>query len=322
MVWTSAEIPSLAGKIALVTGANGGLGFESARALAKRGAHVIMACRDPGRAERAAAAIRAESPAASLELVGLDLMSLRSVKEAADTVLARTARLDVLLNNAGIMAMPYSRTEDGFESQLGTNHLAHFALTGRLLPLLSATPGARVVSVSSIMHWMGKMRFQDLTWERGYAKWPAYCMSKLANLLFTRELGRRCAQRGLKVTAVAAHPGYSSTHLETRQAEVTGERLKLALIRFYNPLVAQHASVGALPQLFAATAPGVQNGDYYGPRWFELWGAPKPARSSQRARDVQDMQTLWQRSEELTGVRFAELEAKTGALGQAPLGTN
>jgi NAD(P)-dependent dehydrogenase (short-subunit alcohol dehydrogenase family) len=317
MVWTSAQIPALTGKVALVTGANSGLGFESARALARHGAHVIMACRDPGRAAQAASAIRAETPSASLEQVSLDLMSLRSVEAAANTVLARSKRLDVLLNNAGIMAMPYTKTEDGFESQFGTNHLAHFALTGRLFPLLAATPGARVVSVSSIVHWMGKMRFEDLAWERGYAKWPAYGMSKLANLLFSNELSRRCAERGLKVRAVAAHPGYSSTHLETRQAEVTGAGLKLALIRFYNPLIAQHASLGALPQLYAATAPGVQNGDYYGPRWLELWGAPTRARSSRRSRDADAMQTLWQRSEELTGVRFVELEGRSAASSSA-----
>jgi NAD(P)-dependent dehydrogenase (short-subunit alcohol dehydrogenase family) len=308
MGWTAADIPSLTGKVALVTGANSGLGFESARALARRGAHVIMGCRDAGRAERAAAGIRAETPSASLEFLRLDLMSLRSVEGAARSVLSRGTRLDLLLNNAGIMAMPYTRTEDGFESQFGTNHLAHFALTAQLFPLLATTPGARVVSVSSIVHWMGKLRFDDLAWDRGYSKWPAYGMSKLANLLFTYELARRCAERGVQVSAVAAHPGYSSTHLETRQAEVTGAGLKLALIRFYNPLVAQHASQGALPQLYAATAPDVQSGSYYGPRWFEIWGAPKRVRSSGRSRDLEAMQALWQRSEELTGARFRELE--------------
>jgi NAD(P)-dependent dehydrogenase (short-subunit alcohol dehydrogenase family) len=205
--------------------------------------------------------------------------------------------------------MPYEKTEDGFESQFGTNHLGHFALTGRLFPLLERTAGARVVSVSSIVHWLGSLRFSDLAWEGGYSKWPAYGMSKLANLLFAYELAARCQARGVNVLSVAAHPGYSSTHLETRQAEVTRATLKLALIRFYNPLVAQSASSGALPQLYAATAQQVRTGEYYGPRWLQLWGAPKRVGSSRNSRDQDAMRRLWRVSEELTGVRFLSSEA-------------
>jgi NAD(P)-dependent dehydrogenase (short-subunit alcohol dehydrogenase family) len=321
MAWTASEIPRLDGMTALVTGANSGLGFESAQALARSGAHVIMACRSAEKSAAAAARIRAECPNASLEHLPLDLMRLDSVKEAADAVLNKHARLDVLLNNAGIMAMPYQLTEDGFESQFGTNHLAHFALTGRLFPLLIGTPGARVVSVSSIMHLMGAIRFDDLPWERSYNKWLAYGMSKIANLMFTYELARRCDERGLGLVAAAAHPGYASTNLELRPTETNA--FKRALVSFYNPLVAQPAGVGALPQLYAATAPGVRGGDYYGPRVLQLWGSPKKVRSNGRSRDPQTLRKLWEVSQELTGVDFAGLKERparslTWTLGNSP----
>ncbi|HEX5660581.1 MAG TPA: oxidoreductase [Polyangiales bacterium] len=308
MAWTANDIPRLDGLTALVTGANSGLGFESTRALARAGAHVIMACRNPAKAEAAADRVRAETEGASLELLELDLMRLDSVKEAAGEVLGKHGRLDILLNNAGIMAMPYQLTEDGFESQFGTNHLAHFALTGRLLPLLIGTPGARVVSVSSFLHLLGAIRFHDLPWERGYNKWLAYGMSKIANLMFSYELARRCSERGLSLVSAAAHPGYASTNLELRPSETAGNKLKRALVGFYNPLVAQPAAMGALPQLFAATAPGVRAGDYYGPRLLQLWGAPKKVGSNGRSRDAGTLRRLWEVSTELTGVEFAELK--------------
>ena len=304
MTWSTDNIPALTGKTVLVTGANSGLGYESSRALARSGAHVIMACRNPAKAEAAASAIRSESPEASLELIALDLMSLHSVQQAAERVLQSQPRLDVLLNNAGVMAMPYQRTLDGFESQFGTNHLGHFALTARLFPLLARTAGARVVNVSSIMHRLGWMRFDDLAWERGYDKWLAYGMSKLSNLLFTYELARRCAQRHVDVTVACAHPGYSSTNLELRPSETEGNKLKRALVSIYNPLIAQPAARGALPQLYAATAPDVQSGDFYGPRVLQLWGAPKKVRSNARSREQTSWQRLWEVSDELTGVHF------------------
>ncbi len=308
MAWTANDIPRLDGMNALVTGANSGLGFESSRALVRRGAHVIMACRNTEKAEAAAAKIRAETPDASLELLELDLMRLDSVKEAADVMLSKHTRLDILLNNAGIMAMPYQLTEDGFESQFGTNHLAHFALTGRLFPLLLSTPGSRVVSVSSVAHLIGAIRFQDLAWERGYSKWRAYGMSKIANLMFTYELARRCDERGFGMVAAAGHPGYSSTNLELRPT--AGNALKRALVGFYNPLVAQPAEIGALPQLYAATAPGVRGGHYYGPRFLQLRGSPKRVGSSKRSRDPEVLRRLWDVSQELTGVEFSALKEK------------
>ncbi|MET0287872.1 MAG: short-chain dehydrogenase, partial [Polyangiales bacterium] len=192
--------------------------------------------------------------------------------------------------------------------QFGTNHLAHFALTGRLFPLLIGTPGARVVSVSSVMHLVGAIRFEDLPWERGYNKWLAYGMSKIANLMFSYELARRCSERGLSLVAAAGHPGYSSTNLELRPTQ--GSAFKRALVGFYNPLVAQPAAVGALPQLYAASAPGVRGGDYFGPRVLQLWGSPKKVGSNRRSRDPETLRRLWEVSQELTGVEFAALKQR------------
>jgi NAD(P)-dependent dehydrogenase (short-subunit alcohol dehydrogenase family) len=313
MAWTSNDIPPLHGKTILITGANSGLGFASALATARKGAHVILACRNPDKARAATDSIRAQVPGASLELLALDLMSLQSVRRAADEVLGKHQRLDVLLNNAGVMAMPYQRTVDGFESQFGTNHLAHFALSARLFPLLARTPGARVVSVSSIMHLMGAIHFDDLAFERGYNKWVAYGQSKIANLLFTYELARRCAERGASVIAAAGHPGYASTNLELRPSETEGNKLKRLIVGIYNPLVAQPAAMGALPQLYASTAPDVQPGSYYGPRFLQLWGAPKMVTSSRRSRDEETMKRLWNVSAELTGVDFDFAPRSVGA---------
>lgn len=305
MSWTADNIPPLDGKTILITGANSGLGLESAKALAKHGAKVILACRTLAKANGAADAIRSEVPNAKLEPDALDLSDLASVRTFAREFNARHGQLDVLLNNAGVMATPYTRTSDGFELQFGTNHLGHFALTGLLFELLANTPGARVVSVSSVAHRIGKLRFSDPAWEQGYAKWPAYGMSKLANLLFTYELARRVAVAGIGVCAVAAHPGYSSTNLQIRGAEMAGAKLSHWASKTFTPMVAQSASMGALPQLYAATADDVRGGDFIGPDgWYELRGQPKKVRSSARSHDAADMQRLWELSERLTGVHF------------------
>jgi NAD(P)-dependent dehydrogenase (short-subunit alcohol dehydrogenase family) len=305
MPWTTQNIPPLDGKNILITGANSGLGLESAKALAHRGAHVILACRTLAKANAAAEEIRAGNAGARLEPQAVDLSDLSSVRAFAREINARHARLDVLLNNAGVMATPYRRTQDGFELQFGTNHLAHFALTGLLFDLLSKTPGARVVNVSSLAHRLGKLRFDDPAWERGYSKWPAYGMSKLANLLFTYELARRARVAGVDVRSVAAHPGYSSTNLQLQGAAMAEAKLKLWATRWFTPLVAQKANMGALPQLYAAVAEGVDSGDFIGPDGLaEARGYPQKTRSNARSRDAESMQRLWELSERLTGVRF------------------
>jgi NAD(P)-dependent dehydrogenase (short-subunit alcohol dehydrogenase family) len=308
MKWTAEDIPDLAGKNVLITGANSGLGFESAKALAGRGAHVIMACRNPQKAESSATELRTLHPRASLELVPLDLSSLGSVRALAQAVVQKHARLDLLLNNAGIMAVPYAKTADGFELQFGTNHLGHFALTGLLFDLLRKTAGSRVVNVSSQAHTMGKMRFDDLGWEHGYKKWSAYGMSKLANLLFTYELARKLEARALDMRCLAAHPGYAATNLQYAGADLQKRRFVGRILRWGNPLLGQPPEMGALPQLFAATSAEAANGDYIGPDALGGWrGYPRKVRSNRRSHDEADMRRLWEASEQLTGVTFAAL---------------
>lgn len=288
-------MPDQSGRTALVTGANSGLGFHTALELSRHGARVLMACRSPQRAEQALGRLRLAG--GSGELVALDLSSLASVRAAAAEVAGRVEVLDLLVNNAGVMAPPRTLTEDGFELQLGTNHLGHFALTGRLLPLLLAAPAARVVTVSSGAHRLGSIAFDDLMGERSYRRWGAYGQSKLANLLFTRELDRRFGDR---LTAVAAHPGYAATHLQTGQ----GQPLMEALMRVGNATIAQSDAAGAWPSLYAATAPGVHGGQYFGPGLLELRGHPKQVGRSAAAKDDAVAARLWTVSAELTGTSY------------------
>ena len=249
--WSEADIPDQSGKVAIVTGANSGLGFETARALAQHGADVILACRNPDKANKAAEQIRALHPRGSVNVMALDLGNLNSVRTFADGIKARYPRLDLLINNAGLMVPPQGQTEQGFETQFGVNHLAHFALTAQLIDLLNATPGARVVSVSSTAHLFGHIRFDDLNWQsRGYNTWQAYGQSKLANLLFIYELQRRLNAVKKGTLALAAHPGYAATGLQGE-----GSAMQLA-----NRLFAQTPQMGALPSLYAATAPDVKAG--------------------------------------------------------------
>lgn len=291
--WDDKDIPRLDGKVALVTGANSGLGFDSARLLAGAGARVILACRNPARAEAAAARI---GPGA--EVVRLDLASLASVAEAAGQVAAATPRLDILVNNAGLMAVDQARTEDGFEMQLGVNHLGHFALTARLAPLLLASPGARVVTVSSPAHRPGRVHLDDLMFERRrYDRWRAYFQSKLANLLFTLELDRRLRAADQPVSALAAHPGASRTHLGAE-----GHGLSNAALRLMGGL-GQPAWLGALSIVRAAVDPAARGGEFYGPQ-FMMFGYPARETPSRRARNRRDAVLLWERSEELTGLRL------------------
>ena len=290
MGWTADDIPDQSGRRVIVTGANSGLGLSAARALARKGARVVLACRnlDKGRA-----ALAAVGGGATLEQ--LDLASLASVRAFAA---ARTEPVDLLINNAGIMAPPEGRTADGFELQFGTNHLGHFALTGLLLDRLLAGSAPRVVTLSSLMHRYGRL---DLEGTGRYRRWRAYSNSKLANLLFARELDRRARAAGAPLVSVAAHPGWAATHLQTAAPPLL-DRIVLTVM---NRLVAQDADAGALPVLFAATT-DVPGGTYAGPDGRnELRGAPQLVGMSARARDDADAQRLWAASERLTGVTYA-----------------
>lgn len=304
--WSTAQVPDLEGRVAIVTGANSGIGLEAARVLAARRAHVVLACRDAGRGAAALQAIRASHPDASAEVAPLDLASLASVRGFSNAFLARHDRLDLLCNNAGVMALPACTTADGFEMQLGTNHLGHFALTAQLLDRLLAAPAARIVTVSSTMHRPGRLRWEDLQLQRSYGKWRAYAQSKLANLLFAFELDRRLRRAGARAISVAAHPGYAATNLVSVGPRMAGARTFERLAAIGNRILAQDAAAGALPTLYAAVAPGVDGGDYIGPGGpFELRGPPKRVRPSMRARSEADAARLWEVSESLTGERFA-----------------
>ncbi len=307
--WTEQDVPPQAGRIVVVTGANSGLGLNTARVLAARGAHVVLASRSAEKAADAAALIRVDTPGASLEVLPLDLADLASVRAAAERFAADHDHLDVLVNNAGVMATPHRRTADGFELQLGTNHLGHFALTGLLLASLLAAPAARVVTVSSGAHQMGRIVFDDLQAERRYRKWPAYGQSKLANLLFAYELARRADAARVPLVSAAAHPGYAATNLQAVGPRMAGAPITERLAAIGNRLLAQDATRGALPQLYAATMPDVRSGDYYGPDGLlEMRGWPERVSSSDRSKDEATARRLWEVSEELTGVRYDALD--------------
>ncbi|HYA69366.1 MAG TPA: oxidoreductase [Acidimicrobiales bacterium] len=307
--WTTTDIPGLGGRRAVVTGANSGLGFETALALAGAGAHVVLACRDEGRGGDAIARIRQAVPGAAVELDHLDLADLASVRAFATGFSSAHDALDILVNNAGVMAIPRRQTADGFETQFGTNHLGHFALTGLLFSRLLACSGARVVTVTSKMAGIGRIRFDDLQRVRHYGKWTAYGQAKLANQLFVLEMNRRVAARGADLVGVAAHPGYAATNLQAVGPLMSGSALMGRLSDLANHVFAQSAADGALPVLYAATAPGVRGGQYFGPdRLFGMRGNPKPLPFVRAARDPEAARNLWEASEQLTGVRFDALD--------------
>lgn len=299
------DLPDQSGRTAVVTGANSGIGLITARELARHGARVLLACRDERRGKEAAARIRSAVPDADVEFAELDLADLSSVREFAAAY--TPDRLDLLINNAGVMALPYRRTADGFETQFGVNHLGHFALTGLLLPKLLATPGARVVTVSSGLHALSNIDMGDLNSERNYRRWIAYGRSKTANLLFVHELARRTASVGSGLVAAAAHPGYASTNLQTAGVRMENRRVAERVIELGNRIVAQPAATGALPTLYAATAPGVRPDSFTGPRLLGWRGAPAPSwRAGWTLNDVAS-ERLWVASEQLTGVAFTGL---------------
>ncbi|CAN5689482.1 SDR family NAD(P)-dependent oxidoreductase [soil metagenome] len=300
--WTESDVPDQSGRVAIVTGSNTGLGYETARVLAARGAHVVLAVRDVAKGQAAAAKIVGLSPRADVKVQPLDLGSLQSVRTAAEELKAAYPRMDLLINNAGVMyPSPRQTTKDGFELQFGTNHLGHFALTGLVLDHLLPVPGSRVVVVASMAHRIqAAIHFDDLQWERGYHRVAAYGQAKLANLMFAYDLQRRLAAKNEPTISVAAHPGVSDTEL-TRH-------LPGFLTPLYNlaaPLVTNSAQLGALPTLLAATDPTVQGGQYYGPDGFqELRGHPKLVNSTAQSHDEALQKRLWTVSEELTGVTF------------------
>jgi NAD(P)-dependent dehydrogenase (short-subunit alcohol dehydrogenase family) len=306
--WTGADIPDQSGRTVLITGANSGLGLRSAEALASAGAHVLLGCRNQEKGAKALAEVRAVASGPDPELVALDLADLGSVRAAAERVNGSVAGLDVLMNNAGVMAIPEARTPDGFEMQFGTNHLGHFALTGLLLPALLRAPAPRVVTTSSAVHKIGRMRWNDLQWERRYSRWLAYAQSKLANLLFTAELDRWSRAEAPQLKAVAAHPGYAATNLQGVGPQLAGNRVMGGVMDALNSVVAQSDVMGAWPQLYAATMGDVESGEYFGPRsLFETRGHPTRVRPSRAARNQLSARRLWEISEQLTGVRFASL---------------
>jgi NAD(P)-dependent dehydrogenase (short-subunit alcohol dehydrogenase family) len=303
MNWTTDNIPSQHNRIAIVTGANSGIGFETAKALAEKDATVILACRNLEKAAQAATQIRQAVGYAKLEIklevIGLDLADLNSVREFAKSFHAKYSSLDLLINNAGIMIPPFSKTKDGFELQFGSNHLGHFALTGLLMPAIRATPKARVVNVSSSGHGVppGVLDFENLNAERKYSAWTSYMYSKLSNLLFTLELNQHFLEEKIDAIATSAHPGYTATGLQ--------KNMQKGIMATFNEWAGQHPAMGALPTLYAAIAPEAQANDYIGPKGFmKMRGHPERAKPSNAARDERTAQRLWKLSEQLTGVNF------------------
>ncbi|MGO9057709.1 MAG: oxidoreductase [Candidatus Binataceae bacterium] len=302
--WAAENLPDLSGKTIIVTGGNSGIGYEAARQFARKGAMVVLACRSIDKGRAAAATMRAAHAGAKVGVMELDLAELASVRAFADAFRQQHRQIDVLCNNAGVMAIPYRRTADGFEMQFGTNHLGHFALTGLLLDLLVNTNGARVVTVSSSAQHMGWIRFDDLQRERGYSKWLAYGQSKLANLLFAFELQRRAERAGKQLVSVACSPGYAATNLQTAGAKMDGSSMRESMWSLSNRLFAISAAMGALPILYAATSPHLHGGEYIAPKQLQR-GLPGKARTTWRAHDQATAARLWEVSEQLTGVRFA-----------------
>ncbi|MFI6833530.1 oxidoreductase [Kribbella sp. NPDC050241] len=303
MTWSTADIPDLTGRRALVTGATSGLGYETALELLRHGAEVLIGARNPEKAAKVSQAL-ADTSGRQPTVVELDLADLASVEQAAGKLSATYNTLDLLVNNAGVMATPYLQTKDGFELQIGTNHLGHFALTGRLLPLLLKAPAARVVTVSSFVHTTvrGVAEADFRRPASGYSKWDAYGKSKLANVLFMLELDRRARAAGVKLLSAGAHPGYASTHLQAYGPELAGQRFMAKLMAIGNTLFAQSAAAGAWPSLYAATNPDLRPGAYVGPGFLGFRGKPAIALPTRTAQDPDLAKRLWEWSIEATGV--------------------
>ncbi len=307
--WTTAQIPDQTGHVVVITGANSGIGLEAARMFAAKGAHVVLACRNPAKATDAESLVRAETPSASVEVMALDVSRLASVRAFAEAFRAKHSRLDVLCNNAGVMALPPSLTEDGFDIQMATNHLGHFALTGLLLDVLKSTGSARVVNVSSGMHHVGGDRFEAMMEGKRLNPWLVYGQTKLANVLFANELDRRATAAGLGFHALTCHPGYAATNLQGTSAAAGGAfGYSEGVAAFMNRFLAQPSAVGAWPTLFAATSPEARGGDYIGPGGItETSGPPVRSKASRAARNPDLARRLWAISVKATGVDYGGL---------------
>jgi protochlorophyllide reductase len=301
--WTAKDMPDQTGKVVLITGANSGVGYESAIAFAKKGARVIMACRSLDKGERARQDLLKIVPGAAIDLMSLDLGSLKSVKTFAEAFNAKYDRLDILMNNAGIMTPPFGKTADGFETQFGTNHLGHFALTGLVLPKLLETPYSRIVNVSSSAYLQGSMDFDNLQAEKGYRRWAAYAQSKLANILFTLELQRKLEAVHADVISLASHPGYAITNLQNNQQASILDYTVGPLLKRY---MSHSAEKGTTYQLYAATMPNVRGSEFYGPKRL-LIGDVVRVELNSKAKNAADAARLWQISEQLTGVHYEVL---------------
>lgn len=296
MTWSMKDAGSQHGKTFLITGSNTGIGFATAKLLAGNGAQVILACRNREKGEQSLARLKAQVPSAQATLLQLDLASLTSVRQAAETINSQASRLDALINNAGVMMPPFGRTADGFETQFGTNVLGHFAFTGLLLPLLERTPQARVVWLSSIAHWVGRINFEDLNAEKGYRTWRAYAQSKLADLMLAYEMQRRLQRAGSTAMSLGAHPGGTNSDLGRHRT----------ILKFVSPF-AQSVEAGAMPSLRAAVDAAARGGEYYGPAGIGTFKGPaERQRSSQRSHDEAVAARLWQACEALTGVRYLD----------------
>ena len=304
--WIEQDMPDLTGKVIVVTGANSGLGFESSKALAKKGATVVMTARNMEKGETARSDILKEVPDASLDLMKLDVGDLSSVREFADSFKAKYDRLDILLNNAGLMAIPRKETADGFEMQLGVNHLGHFALTGLLLDVITKTPNARIHNVTSTANFFGDINFDDLMGKKNYSRWTAYSQSKLANVFFTFELNRRLKAAGVDTIANVSHPGLVIGNLQSNSMEQSSTGGSEGIVyRIMQPLLAHDISMGILPMLYGMTAEDAKGGVMYEPRWFHHRGYPVEGKPNKKAYDAEALKRFWEISEELTGVKYS-----------------
>lgn len=302
--WTEKEIPDLTGKVIVVTGANSGLGLECSRIFAEKGATVVMAVRNVSKGEKAKSDILKAHPNASLDMMTLDVGNLGSVREFAAAFKAKYDRLDILLNNAGVMAIPRQETADGFEMQIGVNHFGHFALTGLLIDVIVKTPKARIHNVTSSANYMGTINFDDLMGENDYSRWSAYGQSKLANVFFTFELQKRLTAAGFDTITNTSHPGVVMTNLQTNSIEQSNANLESMLYRIIGPLMTQDISMGILPMLYGSTATDAKGGVFYGPRTFNMRGYPAEKKANKEAYDADALKRFWKVSEELTGVKF------------------
>ncbi len=302
--WTTANIPDLTGKVIVITGANSGLGFESSKTFVEKGAVVVMTARNLTKGEKARSDILKAYPNASVDLMQLDVGNLASVRDFAEAFKAKYDRLDILLNNAGVMAIPRQLTPDGFEMQLGVNHLGHFALTGLLLDVIVGTPKARIHNVTSSANWMGKINFDDLMGEKAYSRWDAYGQSKLANVFFTYELQKRLTAAGYDTITNTSHPGLVIGNLQANSVEQSGTRMEAWMYNFSKLFLAQDIQMGVLPMLYGMTAENARGGVFYSPGFFNMRGYPKEADANASANDADALKRFWEVSEELTGVHY------------------